>query len=742
MWQLKKKTLAVAVGMAIMTPAAFAGTAIATANINSVQSSAGMINTGNGTRNTASVRNHVLQNAKGNVGVNVAAGAGNMQANNGNIATTAGSLTKNTSAMASITSAQVANALSSNSVKNETNSTNVHDHVLQNASGNVGLNAAAGSDNMQANNMALSQGQGVLPGGAADTSIVSAQISGPVNSAVSSNNDDTAALRNHVLQNASGNIGVNVAAGEQNMGVNNLAVAYNRGNVNASAAIASVQAADLVAAMTSFADNDASLQNHVLQHASGNVGVNVASGAQNMQGNSLALSTENAALPLPTGSDNTSSANVTSVQVGGFVSGAMNRSTDNDAFLNDHVLQYASGNVGVNVAAGVQNMQVNNSAVALVFATMNHGGAATAITNNQGSGPVGISLTKYGDNDASLSNHVLQHASGNIGVNVASGTENMQANNLGYAYKNAGTIATTSIDNDQGTEGFLGNRARLSGTAYSSDKATIQNHVMQNVSGNIGANVAAGDFNGQANNLAISSAGGASSTATTSSANIHDNQISNLALSYTEHKGDIKTLPSVAVEWAGDMGASLKNHVLQNASGNVGVNVAAGLQNLQANNTALSIADGANLGGSTTASVMGSQVSGPWSFAKIKGGESRSATNTASVRDHVLQNASGKIGANVAAGVQNMQSNDLAYAFNQGGGSAGAYTKVSQASLGAITTGVPLQRDEGSCCAVPVSNTATVSDHVMQNATGDIGLNVASGAANLQRNTLSISAGD
>jgi hypothetical protein len=112
--------------------------------------------------------------------------------------------------------------------------------------------------------------------------------------------------------------------------------------------------------------------------------------------------------------------------------------------------------------------------------------------------------------------------------------------------------------------------------------------------------------------------------------------------------------------------------------------------------------------------------------------------NSASVRNHVLQNASGKIGANVAAGMQNMQSNDLAYAFNRGGSNATAFTGVSQVSLGTVTANVPVS----FCWTISPQNTAVVSNHVMQNASGDIGLNVAAGAANMQRNTLTIADAD
>ncbi len=162
---------------------------------------------------------------------------------------------------------------------------------------------------------------------------------------------------------------------------------------------------------------------------------------------------------------------------------------------------------------------------------------------------------------------------------------------------------------------------------------------------------------------------------------------------------------------------------------------------MQANNTALAQGwgtgngdmDADNTGGPATAMITGTQRSGPYSFAADQG-----ATNSASVANHVLQNASGNIGANVAAGMQNMQSNDLAYAFNQAGSNAVAVSQVSQASMGAIAADRPVS----FFYSLPTVNTASVSNHVMQNATGNVGLNVAAGAANMQRNTLTIADAD
>ena len=728
--QWKLRTIVAAVSMALLAPAAMAGTGVATANVASGQIALGARNAASGTTNKATIKNHVLQNVKGNVGVNIAAaGGGNLQANNTDIALAAGPLTPKTKALANVSSLQWNNGLgAANTVFASTNKASAANHVLQNATGNVGLNVAAGADNMQANNAALSEGLGVLPSGVASAGVESAQISGPFAFSAGELTRNTASLSNHVLQSASGNVGVNVAAGEENMDVNNLAVAYNRGGVRAASHVRNEQLTGLIGAVTLGADNDATLGNHVLQHASGNIGANVAAGEQNMQSNALAVSTAQAAYPnAPTPTTGSSRASVHNAQGGPIMGGTLSVFADNDAALKNHVLQDASGNIGVNAAAGEQNMQANNTALAIGLTTKAFGVAAARVENRQNLGMYAGSFTVFGDNDASLANHVLQNATGNIGVNVASGADNMQANNLAYAYNNAGARARAAIDNDQGVEGTggFGNSARFSISGLSSDAAHLRNHVLQDASGNIGVNVAAGELNEQGNSLALSNAAGAMPSATTAVASIADNQVSNLGWWYDSEAG----------QWLSKTSAGLSNDVLQNATGNIGVNAAAGLQNTQANNTAIALGWGINLGGPAEATITGGQQSGPWSYAMDGGSD-----NSASVRNHVLQNASGKIGANVAAGVQNMQGNDLAYAFNRRGSNATAFTGVSQVSMGTVTANEPVSFYCGP--TISPQNTAVVSNHVMQNVSGDIGLNVAAGAANMQRNTLTIADAD
>ncbi len=94
-------------------------------------------------------------------------------------------------------------------------------------------------------------------------------------------------------------------------------------------------------------------------------------------------------------------------------SGAHAASLGNDALRNAH------GSFGVNVAAGAINAQSNQ----LVLATASHVSVDTRQTIRNAASVTGAT-------NASLGERALMGASGNIGVNVAAGAANTQANAL------------------------------------------------------------------------------------------------------------------------------------------------------------------------------------------------------------------------------------------------------------------------------------------------------------------------
>ncbi len=88
----------------------------------------------------------------------------------------------------------------------------------------------------------------------------------------------------------------------------------------------------------------------------------------------------------------------------------------------------ADGNIGVNAAAGAFNIQKN----ALVIATVTGGHLAEATAGTMQDIENNVSVVEDVTNNVSIGGSLIG-ASGNIGVNLASGVGNLQLNTLTIA---------------------------------------------------------------------------------------------------------------------------------------------------------------------------------------------------------------------------------------------------------------------------------------------------------------------
>jgi hypothetical protein len=174
----------------------------------------------------------------------------------------------------------------------------------------------------------------------------------------------------------------------------------------------------------------------------------------------------------------------------------------------------------------------------------------------------------------------------------------------------------------------------------------------------------------------------------------------------------------------GDNQAYLQNRVLRDAEGNIGVNVAAGVGNAQANDVALSSIDGRRVFAS--AQLFNSQQT-LFNFGTDDANPDDGLFYTAYATDNVLRDASGNIGLNIAAGVGNAQTNALAASIN----SSGTVAKASADSEQATWFNALLAECD-------LDNTAYLSGNVLSGAVGNIGVNVAAGIGNAQHNGLAI----
>jgi len=201
-----------------------------------------------------------------------------------------------------------------------------------------------------------------------------------------------------------------------------------------------------------------------------------------------------------------------------------------------------------------------------------------------------------GDHTARMTDNALRNSRGNIGVNVGAGVGNAQSNDAAITTlaSSAGTDSKCGGGKDKcgggddddsaaagalstamvfSTQGSLGNYATTDtyGTNY---RAVLDGDALRDVQGNVGVNVAAGVGNGQSNGMSASVAN--ASIAKSSS----DSEQLSFMNELQSACGDL------------DVVARFGDNALQAASGNIGVNVAAGVGNLQHNGLAIAAAGG------------------------------------------------------------------------------------------------------------------------------------------------------
>ncbi len=305
-----------------------------------------------------------------------------------------------------------------------------------------------------------------------------------------------------------------------------------------------------------------------------------------------------------------------------------------------------------------------------------YSGASADITDSQ--------ENKYNDVDNKGTNNTaavsgsLGGASGNVGVNVAAGENNQQANAAAIATSDAlfvfglpiAAAAQASIDVEQ--KNYMNDV-----TNYSVPNAATLSNSAGGASGNLGINIAAGTSNQQKNDMAIAS----SQTAYTAGANVNveqhssGNETSNQAtLQYSSqhvtlalgavggYKGVSDQIGDVYPDiWTGN------SHPNGNQTGHFDLDSdTQGGTDLNDDGGALAFKEAGVI-------ALGGVVSG---YLPVVSGFNQAVTNTARVTNS-LGGVSGNVGVNIAAGSGNQQSNSLEIAagFNAcvpaGGGNGG-----------------------------------------------------------------------
>lgn len=270
------------------------------------------------------------------------------------------------------------------------------------------------------------------------------------------------------------------------------------------------------------------------------------------------------------------------------------------------------------------------------------------------------------DNDARMSSSG-DGASGNVGINVAGGDNNQQANDAALASVDAEFVfAMSEVDSLQTNTGQAVSNYKVN------NNATVNGSV-NNVSGNLGLNVAAGNNNQQHNALAAS--------VNTSFGNVAEADV--IGMQHSEgnethnvgQEARVETTP-VAVTMTGSVSGTYSGqsdqigdvyldtwdgalpHPSGDSTGHVDVDTnAQGAQDLNDDGGAFAFneAGSATLSGSFTGNVVFVNT-----FDEIPHHNNARLSNS-------LNGASGNIGANIAAGTGNQQRNTLSISAATGG---------------------------------------------------------------------------
>lgn len=315
-----------------------------------------------------------------------------------------------------------------------TNKADVGASVLKSATGNIGVNVTAGDNNQQANAAALSAADASFVWGSSDAEVFAHQhASGNVT--FNNGNTNTATLGGASLQDASGNIGVNISAGNSNQQKNDLA---------ASVAVARLATATVKVLQTNSANSTANTPIHKeeVQMINVSLALNASGGYSGSSSNGSYSGSQSGT----TSGNSYQSTNFypdqwspnggtglpgTVVHPAGFFLG--HADFDNEA---QGAVQNPDkpgvGGLGFDNVGGYSGSQSGS----LGFSESGTQSLAGTVT---GQIPVVVAVNLNTTNTSTLSDNVLSNASGNIGLNVATGTNNQQYNGLAISATQVGT---------------------------------------------------------------------------------------------------------------------------------------------------------------------------------------------------------------------------------------------------------------------------------------------------------------
>ena len=415
------------------------------------------------------------------------------------------------------------------------------------------------------------------------------------------------------------------------------------------------------------------------------------------------------------------SAGVSNSQTSGMNHQVSSLNATGNAVLSGNAGANAGGNIGFNIATGSQNQQANAGSLASNTNIDDNASSNASVNAGQAEVLDYAWQVMNGANAVDFIGNALQGAYGNIGVNMTSGIFNQQGNNMAASHAQYSDYANAYIGANQTSFMNMSYSSENYGDdVRASNETGLYGNVLQSASGNIGVNEAAGISNQQSNSLAIAMAANKDSEGYTIGATANVNATQTMVVD-----GTLQGSPAFWWWSYANNTAGLGTNALEGASGNVGANMASGNSNQQSNNTALSASK--NTYAHQTSTDYADATAGATQLSAGNGTMDTSVQDSATVNGNAGANASGNIGINVVAGAQNQQENGLAI--------ASMASPKAMANASAPVEQVAYYNGGSSMGSMYNSN---VSGNALAGASGNIGLNVASGNGNQQVNTLAI----
>lgn len=326
-----------------------------------------------------------------------------------------------------------------------------------------------------------------------------AQANG-ANQASNTNLSNSASATDNVAKGASGNIGVNIGAGDNNQQDNAAALSATDASFAFGMADGEVfvnQQGAFNGTMNQGVTNAASLSGDAFRNASGNLGVNVTSGNNNQQKNAMAASVATTRFAQATVSSNQASGH-NAVSNAGYV---QQYNDTVDVSMSGNVSGYSTGYGFGGYAGSSQGSYSGTTSSSIAGNADQIGNVYPDMwtgSSHPGGNPTGhfdLDTQTQGGSDLNGDGGALAFGINASGDGRESGsTSSRESGDLGFIELSAnslyadlsGSVVTTRWVINDAT-----NTASLSGNTF------------QNASGNIGINVSAGTGNQQANSLAM-----------------------------------------------------------------------------------------------------------------------------------------------------------------------------------------------------------------------------------------------